>query len=187
MTGLRERNRQAAMREVQQVAVRLMRQASFDDVTVEQVAEAAGVSASTVYRYFGTKEALILWGDRPARLVETFASSEVGKRTTPGEAFAAAAIAVFATDGDDVLAQLRLVYDNDALAVAFEHQLFAVRPDVAATFADMRASKSPGARDDITAGAYLGALVAVLDRWQAGGGEKSLTKMLARINTSIAN
>ncbi|MDG2233265.1 MAG: helix-turn-helix domain containing protein, partial [Ilumatobacter sp.] len=64
MTGLRERNRQAAMGDVQRVAMRMMQASGFANVTVEEIAAMSGVSPSTVYRYFGTKEALVLWGDR---------------------------------------------------------------------------------------------------------------------------
>jgi AcrR family transcriptional regulator len=49
------------MVEVQRIAMRMMRSSGFSNVTVEQIAEAADVSPPTVYRYFGTKEALVLW------------------------------------------------------------------------------------------------------------------------------
>jgi AcrR family transcriptional regulator len=61
--GLRERKRLAAMRRVQQVALDLFDQHGFGEVTIEQVAAAAEVSASSIYRYFGTKEQLVLWDE----------------------------------------------------------------------------------------------------------------------------
>ncbi len=58
--GLRARNKQRTMREIQNVALDLFDEHGFTAVTVEQIATSAGVSPATIYRYFGTKERLIL-------------------------------------------------------------------------------------------------------------------------------
>lgn len=58
--GLRERKRAAAVRAIQEIALDLFDARGFDEVTIEEIAAEAEVSASTVYRYFGTKEALIV-------------------------------------------------------------------------------------------------------------------------------
>lgn len=60
VVGLRERKKAAAMHRLQEIAVEQFEQHGFDRVTVEQIAERAEVSPSSVYRYFGTKEGLIL-------------------------------------------------------------------------------------------------------------------------------
>lgn len=67
--SLRARKKAATMRHVQATALTLFRERDFDGVTVEQVAEAAEVSASTVYRYFGTKEGLVLHDEYDDRLL----------------------------------------------------------------------------------------------------------------------
>ena len=59
VAGLRQRKKQAAMRHIQHTAFALFEEKGFDNVTVEQVAEAADVSQSSIYRYFGTKEGLV--------------------------------------------------------------------------------------------------------------------------------
>jgi AcrR family transcriptional regulator len=61
--GLRERKRLAAMRRIQQVALDLFDEHGFGEVTIEQIAADAEVSPSSVYRYFGTKEQLVLWDE----------------------------------------------------------------------------------------------------------------------------
>jgi AcrR family transcriptional regulator len=184
---LRDRNKRTAMGEVQRVAVRLMRSNGFGNVTVEEISTAAGVSASTIYRYFGTKEALVLWGDRPTRLVTAFAAAKVGKRRSAHEAFMEAAVDIYSENETDLLAQLVLVFASGDLTVAFEHDLVGRRHDVAAEFAKHAHRKhskgqpgTAGLQDLATAGAHLGLLVAVLDRWQATGGKKSVAKMLSK-------
>ena len=58
--GLRERWRENAVRTIQERALDLFDERGFDAVTIEQVAAAAEVSPATVYRYFGTKEGLLV-------------------------------------------------------------------------------------------------------------------------------
>lgn len=58
--SLRERKKAVVMNTVQAVALDLFEADGFDAVTVEQVAARADVSPSTLYRYFGTKEGLVL-------------------------------------------------------------------------------------------------------------------------------
>ena len=59
-TGLRERKRLAAMQSIQEHALDLFDERGFDAVTIEEIADAAQLSPSTVYRYFDTKEGLIV-------------------------------------------------------------------------------------------------------------------------------
>ena len=59
-TGLRERWRINAMRTIQERALDLFDARGFDAVTIEEIAAAAEVSPSSVYRYFGTKEGLVV-------------------------------------------------------------------------------------------------------------------------------
>lgn len=58
--GLRARKKAATMRHVQATALALFAERGYDAVSIEQVAEVAEVSPSTVYRYFATKEGLVL-------------------------------------------------------------------------------------------------------------------------------
>lgn len=61
--GLRERKRLAAMQRIQAVALALFEEHGFAAVTIERIAHESDVSPSSVYRYFGTKEQIVLWDD----------------------------------------------------------------------------------------------------------------------------
>jgi AcrR family transcriptional regulator len=58
--SLRERKRRQAMRTIQERALDMFDERGFAAVTIEEIAEAAEVSASSVYRYFGTKEGIVV-------------------------------------------------------------------------------------------------------------------------------
>ncbi|WP_188194534.1 TetR/AcrR family transcriptional regulator [Nonomuraea sp. SYSU D8015] len=58
--GLRERKKAKTRALIQREALRLFREQGYAATTVEQIAEAAEVAPSTVFRYFPTKEDLVL-------------------------------------------------------------------------------------------------------------------------------
>lgn len=58
--SLRERTRRAVHDELVAVAQRLILEQGYDEVTVERIAEAAGLSKRSFFRYFPTKDAVLL-------------------------------------------------------------------------------------------------------------------------------
>ncbi|MDF3935438.1 TetR/AcrR family transcriptional regulator, partial [Pseudomonas citronellolis] len=60
MSGLRERQKEARRLAISQAAIELFRRQGFAATTVEQIAEQAGVSAPTVFNYFGSKQEILL-------------------------------------------------------------------------------------------------------------------------------
>ena len=60
MAGLRERKKELTRAAIQREALRLISQRGYDATTCEQIAAAAEVSAATLFRYFPTKEDIVL-------------------------------------------------------------------------------------------------------------------------------
>jgi AcrR family transcriptional regulator len=61
--GLRERKKVKTRAAIQQQAMRLFRERGYHATTVEQIAEAAEISPSTFFRYFPTKEDVVIQDD----------------------------------------------------------------------------------------------------------------------------
>ncbi|MEU3523003.1 TetR family transcriptional regulator [Streptomyces sp. NPDC038707] len=67
--GLRERKKAKTRRLLRQEALRLFVEQGYDNTTVEQICVAADISPSTFFRYFPTKEDVVLTDD-PGPLAE---------------------------------------------------------------------------------------------------------------------
>jgi AcrR family transcriptional regulator len=80
-TGLRERRKQEARRAISDAAMALFEARGFDEVTISQVADAAGVSKMTVTNYFPRKEDLVF--DRAEVIIRSLADAAATR--APGE------------------------------------------------------------------------------------------------------
>ena len=76
--GLRERKKARTKATIQREALRLFSEHGYAETSVEQIADAAEISPSTFFRYFPTKEEVVLADFIDARMVEGF-------RTAPAE------------------------------------------------------------------------------------------------------
>jgi AcrR family transcriptional regulator len=85
-TGLRERRKQEARQAISGVAMAMFEARGFDEVTISQVAEAAGVSKMTVTNYFPRKEDLVF--DRAEEIITSLADAVAAR--APGESLLAA-------------------------------------------------------------------------------------------------
>lgn len=158
-------------------AFELMTARGFAAVTVEEIASTTGVSPSTIYRYFGTKQALVLSPQRTEEFLERLArdSSERGW----AEAFQRAAAKTWGTD-DTARLELGLILADEALLREWERELLDQRPQVAELFAQRR-GKSGGAKDDVRASVALAILARTLLRWhRTDGGRQELARLLRK-------
>ncbi|MGW9214527.1 TetR family transcriptional regulator [Embleya sp. NPDC055664] len=76
--GLRERKKIKTRRAIRREAYRLFREHGYDATTVDQIAEAAEISPSTFFRYFPSKEDVVLTDEYDPMLVEILRSAPEG-------------------------------------------------------------------------------------------------------------
>lgn len=142
--GLRERNKERKRHRIRAAALAAFVARGFDDVTVEEIADQADVSKSTLFRYFPTKEDLVL-GDDDARL-DALRAALVDR--PPGEpvivSLRAALISLasaYEDDRQELLGRYRIIRATPALlARSLEYQ--AEREDALAAAI---AARQPGA------------------------------------------
>jgi AcrR family transcriptional regulator len=69
--GLRERKKAKTRAAIQHEALRLFGLQGYENTTIEEIAEAAEISPSTFFRYFPTKEAVVLTDDYDPLIIDT--------------------------------------------------------------------------------------------------------------------
>jgi AcrR family transcriptional regulator len=103
--GLRERKKARTRAAIREHAFRLFREQGYDATTVEQIADAAEVSPSTFFRYFPTKEDVVLQDDMDLLWME--AIQEQPPEVSPIAALRAGVHTAFSRMGEAEWAQLR--------------------------------------------------------------------------------
>jgi AcrR family transcriptional regulator len=98
--GLRERKKAKTRAAIQRHALRLFREQGYEATTVEQIAEAAEVSPSTFFRYFPTKEDVVLYDPFDPILIAALEAQP--RELSPMEAIREALLVTFAEmSGED--------------------------------------------------------------------------------------
>ena len=167
MTGLRELKRQRTRAAIQTEAFRLFTEQGYEATTCEQIAAAAEVAPATFYRYFPTKEDVVLadeYDDLLAALVHDRPTNESPVRAVR-RALAAGLEAVYAADADLIRERLRLVLSVPALRARRYEQTRATETLLAPQLAG-RMGAAPGDLEvrAVTA-AIVGAVVAAVEHW----------------------
>ena len=175
LMGLRDRNRRAAMRETQRVALRRFRADGFDEVRVEEIADEVGIAASTIYRHFGTKEQLVLWDEHDPE-IDAALGRHLGKEP-PLRAIRDALIETLAERYEDDLSfeldRVSYIYETEQLHASAVEGEFRNRDELTTALRSVLPRRERAAAP-IVAGAALLALDVAMDRWQADRGATPL-------------
>lgn len=181
--GLRQRKRNAAMLRIQSVALDLFEARGFEDVTVEEIAEASEVSPSSVYRYFGTKEQLILWDEFDPLLRDHAAramSDEVPLAGLRRELLAT--IATFTPDDERRLVRrLRLVGSSRALEEATVAHAYAAAKLLEQVLAQQLGRPVEDLEVQVFAHAFTGGFFGMFHHWQGTGFREPMRVIVERV------
>src|SRR5215468_7264471 len=102
--GLRERKKQKTRWSIQEHALRLFQEQGYEQTTVDQIAAAAEVSPSTFFRYFKTKEDVVIDDEYDPLLLRLLA--EAPPDQPPVTALRHALTVAFQAIGPEEMAQI---------------------------------------------------------------------------------
>ncbi len=162
---LRERKKRETYLRIQDEAFRLADDAGFSATTVEDIAAAARVSPSTVYRYFSTKEGIFLWDELELPAVELF-TSELERQGPLDAVFAALASLGglgFHISDDEMRRRVRFIYAEPALRAALGEAFEVFERKLTDLFVETGTSDPLAAR--ILAGMTMTVLSAAVELW----------------------
>src|SRR5690349_68248 len=110
--GLRERKKIKTRQAIRREAFRLIEEQGYGNTTVEQIADAAEVSTSTFFRYFPSKESVLLSDDLIEPIIDAFITAP--RELTPIAAYRHAVEQTFSdmseAERQDAIAGQRLMY-----------------------------------------------------------------------------
>lgn len=159
--GLRERKKTETRAALSAAALRLALAKGAENVRVEEIAEAAGVSPRTYNNYFSSREAAIVAGitaSRAARVVAALRDRPVDEPLV--ESIIAAFVEQYREPGAQEFA---LINSTSALLDAYLDAALSVEPPVAEVIAERTGKDALGAA--VVAGAVAAAARIAVQRW----------------------
>lgn len=165
---LRERKKVNAMRRIQEAALDLFDELGFANVTIDQIADAAEVSPSSIYRYFGTKEQIILRDDFEVEffdIVETELASHPPV-TAVRRALSRIMTEFFDRDDDLFLRRTDYTFGDPALRAAGLVQTDDFARGVAEALARATARPSNEFEVQVIAAALVWSMAAAIRHWR---------------------
>jgi len=167
--GLRERKKAATRQALHEAALRLAFEHGPERVTVEAIADEAGVSRRTFSNYFANKEEALFYGDlRRMRLLAGLIRARPAGEP-PWAALIAAAAGYYRELGDldpEWITQSRLVRRHPSLAAAQAQTFAAMEREIGAEVADRLKDQDPlGVRAKLLAATFLAVLRVSLNVW----------------------
>jgi AcrR family transcriptional regulator len=179
-TDLRRRKRIRTKQMVQKEALQLFADKGYDQTTVDDIAHAAAMSPRTFFRYFPTKEDVVLWDEYDERSVpemlpikpgeDPFAQLILGVR----EIFAD----IYHKDPQLLLARTKLSFAVPEIrARFFNAQLMLIGPYFQ-QLADSIGADHEDLRLPVTLAAVFAAMLVAVERWQRHDGQEDLMRLL---------
>jgi AcrR family transcriptional regulator len=185
--GLRERKKARTRAAIREHALRLFREQGYAATTVDQIAEAADVSPSTFFRYFPTKEDVVLQDEMDVIALGEFEKQPAELSTVA--AFRAASRAMFGKLSEEELVRLR---ETAELTLTVPELRARAMDEFARTITDIAqaaARRSGRPPDDfavrVLAGALVGVIMAATMPWTEWAVEGPGPDMLERIEQAL--
>ncbi|MFF9480150.1 TetR/AcrR family transcriptional regulator [Streptomyces sp. NPDC014733] len=163
--GLRERKKQATRKALREAALRLAVERGPDQVRVEDIAEAAGVSPRTYNNYFASREQAIasaVTADREARIAAAVTARPAGVRLA--DAVTDAVVEQYTHTGEREQQALLLITTRTALRDAFLDATAAIEPPLTAVIAE-RLGDSGAHTARVLAASVAAAVRIALEGW----------------------
>lgn len=182
--GLRERKKAKTRALIQEVALRLFAEQGYEQTSIEQIADVADVSVSTIFRYFPTKPDLVIYDDLDERLMDVMRAQPADLGAV--EALRAGMQAVF---GNLARSELAVQLERAALMASVPELRAAMLDELVRTMTEIAAliSERTGRRtDDDAVVALAGAVIGVSIGAWFGGGDKALERFPERVDAGMA-
>jgi AcrR family transcriptional regulator len=173
MTQLRERKKQRTREAIQREALRLVAEQGYSATTCEQIAAAADVSTATLFRYFPTKEDIVLQDVYDPLIAEAVRSRPARESalTAVRRGVSEAMAAVYDADLEQIRLRTRLILSVPALRARSREQGASLVAHLAEALAERAGTRPDDVSVEVAAAACAAALEVAVERWVRLGGD----------------
>ncbi len=186
--GLRERKKLKTRSAIRRATYGLIAEQGYEATTIEQIAEAAEVSPSTVFRYFPTKEDIVLTDDYDPVMAAVLRSRPVDEPPLESLRFVLdqATRSMMTTDHDEVIQRTRLMVDVPAVRARMTESM----SSTATLLTDVLVERTGRDADDFEVRIFVAAVLGVLREtslyWGEHGSQDDLPALIHRALDSLA-
>ncbi|WP_326691615.1 MULTISPECIES: TetR family transcriptional regulator [unclassified Streptomyces] len=188
--SLAQRKRQLVSDELTEAALQLLASKGYEAVTVDEIVSAAGVSRRTFFRYFASKEDVVVrfLTDMGAGMRAELAARPAGEPPSVALPHAVRVpLATCAEHGDRALRVVRLILRTPALHAHFLERQVRWRDDLAEELAHrLGLASDTDLYPRLAAGTALTAFGTVLERWSGSDGALDPAELTDRAFAVIA-
>jgi AcrR family transcriptional regulator len=168
--GLREQKKARTREAIQRSALELFERQGYDATTCEQIAAAAEVSPATFFRYFPSKEDVVLRDDYDPMIAELVRQRPPGESPVRAIRSALAAALSGDVDLDAVRLRTRLLLSVPALRARMHEQSEQLRGYLAEAVADRTGDAAEALAVQVVAAAAAAAMSVGVEAWAERGG-----------------
>ncbi|MGW7007669.1 acyl-CoA-like ligand-binding transcription factor [Streptomyces sp. NPDC054933] len=192
MPSLRERKKIKTRKAIRNAAYRLFEQQGYDATTVEQIAAAAEVSPSTFFRYFPTKEDVVLSDEYDPIMVAELRARPADEPIVDSLRHATVELLrqMFAEGGRDreeILQRMRLSRDVPAIRARMGENMAATCQLIVAALAEQRGRPADDLELRVLVGALIGGWQEAMMYWiDTSDDAEELPDLLDRTFTILA-
>lgn len=186
---LRSRARESLRAEIAEVAFQVFAERGFDQVTATEVAEAAGISRASFFRYFDSKEDAVFVAQEEMGVNVAAALRE---RPAGEDAWTAlrrsldVAVRTYQRSPDEALARLRLIRCTPNLRTHQLDRLAQWKQVIGKALAERLRREDDDIKVEALVGAALGAFDAALTRWGQSDGAEDLIGLIDEAFAALA-
>ncbi len=185
--GLRARKKARTRQAIREAAYRLIEERGYDNTTIEQIAAAAEVSPSTVFRYFPSKEHIIVTDDFAAPIIELLDARPADE--PPLVALRKAMAAATSLVNEEFEAEYRRRLELAREVPTLRRQMYEAQGRLVEDLAVVLARRTGRSQEDpevrVVVGALMGALTQALFAWGDHGRKGELPKTIDRALTVL--
>jgi AcrR family transcriptional regulator len=185
---LRQRRRIRTKQLVQREALRLFADKGFDQTTVDDIAHAAAMSPRTFFRYFPSKEDVVLWDeyDEPAPQEVLFARLGENPYATMILRAREVLADLYRQDPDLLLARVKLSFTVPEIRARFFNQQMVIVGPAFERLADAFGGDRDDLRLPVTLAALYSAMLVAAEHWQRHDGREDLLELFDRAIGTLA-